>query len=152
MTVILKIQDHPHRTDLIEAWLQLRTALWPDASEQEHRAEIAEQLVEPSRYGAYLAISGEKPVALAEVALRRDYVNGTETSPVAFLEGIYVTPAQRRMGVARVLLDAVRDWAMEQGCTELASDTGLDNFVSKAAHEALGFEETERVVFYRLRV
>lgn len=152
MKAIINIHDRPNRADLIEAWLQLRTALWPDTAEQEHRAEIAQQLTEPSRYAAYLAMNGSHAIGLAEVALRQDYVNGTDTSPVGFLEGIYVAPAQRHTGVARTLLDAVRAWTRMHGCTELASNTGLDNVGSQAAHEALGFVETERVVFYRMRV
>lgn len=36
-----------------------------------------------------------------------------------------------------------------RGCTEFASDTGIDNFYAQALHRALGFEETERVVFFR---
>lgn len=150
MNAIFDIHEHASRAELIDAWLHLRMALWPGATEQEHRAEIMEQLSAPSRYGAYVVMRSGHPVGLAEVALRQDYVNGTDTSPVAFLEGIYVTAAQRRTGVARMLLDAVRDWARSHGCTELASDTALDNIVSQAAHEALGFTETERVVYYRM--
>lgn len=97
-------------------------------------------------------MNAKQPAGLAEVALRFDYVNGTTTSPVAFLEGIYVTPLHRRSGVARELLFSVRAWARTRGCTELSSDTALDNCVSQAAHVALGFEETERVVFYRMQV
>ncbi len=150
MTTIFSIQDHAHCAEFVGAWVHLRMALWPDATEQEHRAEIAEQLAEPSRYGAFVVMRAGQPAGLAEVALRRDYVNGTDTSPVAFLEGIYVTASHRRTGVARILLDAVREWARSHRCAELASDTGLDNIVSQAAHQALGFTETERVVFYRM--
>ncbi len=61
-----------------------------------------------------------------------------------------MTPAHRRSGVAGRLLGAAKDWSRDRGCAELASDTGLDNLVSQQAHQALGFEETERVVFYRM--
>jgi len=90
-----------------------------------------------------------KPVGLAEAAMRTDYVNGTAASPVAFLEGIYVLPDARRQGVAAALVDAVCRWARECGCRELASDALLENERSHAVHRALGFEETERVVFFR---
>jgi aminoglycoside 6'-N-acetyltransferase I len=150
MTPIFNTREHAHCAEFVEAWVELRLALWPDATEQEHRAEIAAQLAEPSRYGAFVVMMAGQSAGLAEVALRRDYVNGTDTSPVAFLEGIYVTASHRRTGVARMLLDAVRGWARLHRCTELASDTALDNIVSQAAHQALGFTETERVVFYRM--
>jgi aminoglycoside 6'-N-acetyltransferase I len=69
--------------------------------------------------------------------------------PVAFLEGIYVVPEFRLRGVARTLVDAVMIWAKAAGCHELASDSLLPNTDAHAAHRALGFEETERVVYFR---
>ena len=88
------------------------------------------------------------PIAFVEASKRADYVNGTNSSPVAFLEGLYVEPASRRQGVARALVAAVEAWALAQGCTELASDSPLENTAAHAAHRALGFAETERVVYF----
>lgn len=96
-----------------------------------------------------LAVSGGAVVGFIEAAVRNDYVNGTSTSPVAFLEGLYVTPECRRRGIARAMVDAVVSWARDRGCRELASDALLDNPGSHAMHRALGFEETERVVCFR---
>ena len=52
-------------------------------------------------------------------------------------------------GVARALVESVAQWARSAGCAELASDSLLDNPLAHAAHRALGFEETERVVYFR---
>jgi len=104
---------------------------------------------DPARYAQFVAYDGGRAVGLAEAALRSDYVNGTATSPVAFLEGLYVAPDERRKGIARSLVREVAAWARERGCTELASDALLDNTASHAVHRALGFVETERVVFFR---
>lgn len=68
---------------------------------------------------------------------------------MVFLEGIYVAPPQRRQGVARRLIDQVAQWGRSQGCREMASDTGLDNLPGQHTHLALGFEETERVVYFK---
>lgn len=87
--------------------------------------------------------------AFAEAALRRDHVNGCETSPVAFLEGIFVRPVDQGSGIGRLLLRSVQSWALEQGVTELASDAHLENVASHAFHLALGFEESDRVVYFR---
>jgi aminoglycoside 6'-N-acetyltransferase I len=76
-------------------------------------------------------------------------VNGAETSPVAFLEGIYVAPHARRSGVARKLIAHAEQWALDAGCSEFASDAAIDNTSSHAMHAALGFVETERVVFFK---
>ena len=109
-------------------------------------------LADPARYAQFVAYESGRAVGLAEVALRADYVNGTESSPVAFLEGLYVEPARRRSGIARALVREGARWARQRGCTEFASDALLDNAASHAVHRALGFEETERVVFFRRRL
>ncbi|WP_371816465.1 aminoglycoside 6'-N-acetyltransferase [Roseateles sp. DAIF2] len=134
-------------------WLALRRDLWP-GPEEEHRADMAEMVAEPARYAQFLALDGPGGAALglAEVALRRDYVNGTEGSPVGFLEGLYVRPEARRRGIAGALVRAASSWVGAQGCSEIASDTALENVASQALHRALGFEETERVVYFRRRL
>jgi len=85
----------------------------------------------------------------AEATLRHDYVNGCTSSPVGFLEGLYVRDESRRQGVARALCQAVEAWALKRGASELASDTWLDSLASERMHEALEFSETERVVYFR---
>ena len=130
------------------AWLGLRCALWPEASAEEHLSGMADALVRG--YYVRLAVTASgTAVGLVEAAKRVDYVNGTSSSPVAFLEGLYVSPTFRRQEVARALVDAVMAWARHEGCSELASDSLLDNPSAHAAHRALGFEETERVVYFR---
>ena len=131
------------------AWFALRRALWPEASDAEHHVDIARIASDPARYGAFLARDGGGAVGFAEASLRHDYVNGCETSPVGFLEGIYTVPARRQEGVAGALTHAVEQWTRERGCTELASDALLENVDSQRMHVALGFAETERVVGFR---
>ena len=131
-------------------WLELRRELWPDCADGEHLAEMAAFCREPERFAQFVAYDESgRPAGFAEAAIRRDYVNGTNASPVAFLEAIYVVPGARRRGVGRALVEHVERWARESGCNELASDALLDNRVSHAVHQALGFAETERVVFFR---
>jgi len=132
-------------------WLRLRRVLWPEGPDAEHEQEMAQFVADPKRYGQFMACSDDgTPTGFVEVSVRSDYVNGTDTSPVAFLEGLYVVPEARRQGVARRMLAAVRAWALAQGCTELASDTQLENTLSQAVHARLGFTETERVVYFNM--
>lgn len=132
-------------------WVALRNALWPGAGdrEAEHTADVARLLADPGETVNLLARMDGAVAGFAEAAMRHDYVNGCKTSPVAFLEGIYVSPAFRQRGVARGLVAAVETWAREVGCTEFASDASIDNSTSRTMHKALGFRETERVVFFR---
>jgi aminoglycoside 6'-N-acetyltransferase I len=129
-------------------WLAMRLALWPEDSNARHLSGMIDSL----ERGFYVRLArgvGEVALGFVEASKRVDYVNGTDSSPVAFVEGIYVVPEFRRQGVARALLDAVIIWAKAQGCRELASDSLLPNTDAHAAHRALGFEEMERVVYFR---
>jgi aminoglycoside 6'-N-acetyltransferase I len=131
-------------------WLALREALWPGSSRKEHLAEMSSFLASPSRYAQFIAYSAAgDPCGFVEASVRSDYVNGTHSSPVVFLEGLYVAPERRRNGFAKELVSAVAAWAQREGHSELASDALLDNELSHAVHRALGFGETERVVFFR---
>jgi aminoglycoside 6'-N-acetyltransferase I len=129
------------------AWLALRSALWPDASAAEQLSGMADAIAR-GHYVRIATVDGSA-LGLVEAAKRVDYVNGTSSSPVAFVEGLYVAPQVRRRGIARALVEAVARWASREGCTELASDALLDNRTAHAVHHALGFEETERVVYFR---
>ena len=132
-------------------WLSLRLRLWPHAEEAELLREMADMLARGHFVRLAFAPSGSA-IGVVEASQRVDYVNGTSTSPVAFLEGLYVEPTWRRKGVARALVSEVECLAAAQGCTELASDSPIDNVTAHATHRALGFEETERVVYFRRAV
>lgn len=104
----------------------------------------------PERFAQFIEYDRSgNALGFAEVALRSDYVNGTNSSPVAFLEGIYVVPQARRQGIARKLVAEAERWAISMGCGEFASDALLENTRSHAMHVALGFKESERVVFFK---
>ncbi|WP_368561757.1 aminoglycoside 6'-N-acetyltransferase [Pseudoxanthomonas sp. UTMC 1351] len=129
-------------------WAPLRQALWPDEAAEQLADEI-EEMLSGGTVGFLAFDKQHVAIAFAEATLRHDYVNGTESSPVGFLEGWYVAPQWRGKGVGRALVMTVEEWARDQGCREFASDALLDNTASLAAHVACGFEETERVVYFR---
>jgi aminoglycoside 6'-N-acetyltransferase I len=135
----------------IEDWLDLRQALWSWA-EAEHRIEALAALANPDAI-TFLARNDQgRAIGFAEATLRHDYVNGCTTSPVGFLEGIYVRDPNRKQGVARALVQAVEDWTRGRGCSQLASDAWINDGNSHRMHAALGFSETERVVYFRKSV
>lgn len=137
-------------TENMRDWVRFRHVLWHEHTEEHLFAEVDMMLTRPDRYAGFLAVDDAAgPVGFAEVSIRHDSVSGCKTSPVAFLEGIYVAPEARRKGVAGLLVHAVEAWARQKGMTELGSDAYADNTVSHAMHRSLGFEDTERVVFFR---
>lgn len=91
-------------------------------------------------------------VAFAQCGLRHDYVEGTGTSPVGYLEGILVEEAYRHRGIARALLLECEAWARDKGCVEFASDCALGNDMSQRFHLAMGFEEANRIICFTKRL
>lgn len=133
------------------AWLRMRRALWPDGRTGDHRRDIDRYFAGHRREpkAALLAVD-ETGSTLGFVELSiRNIVDSCDTDRVAYLEGWYVVPDARRRGVGTVLIAAAERWGIEQGCTEFASDSIVDNRVSRATHLALGFEETSVVRNYR---
>jgi aminoglycoside 6'-N-acetyltransferase I len=129
----------------------MRTALWPEGSEDSHAAEIDQFLAGTIRLPlAVLLAFDERGIALGFVELSiRPYAEDCVTDRVAYLEGWYVVPEARRAGVGRALVAAAEAWGRAQGCSEFASDALLDNTASAAAHRALGFEETAHIRCFR---
>lgn len=140
--------DPAEAADLDE-WAAMRAILWPEGSVEEHRQEAAAMLEESDAIAFIAHDDDGRAIAFAEASLRHDYVNGCDSSPVCFLEGIFVQPDARRSGLAGALVDRVRLWGQGNGCTEIASDADIANGESHAFHAAIGFAETERVVYFR---
>ena len=130
------------------AWIALRTELWPEAPE-DHPVEVRDFVANrPPDVECLVAEVAGSVVGFAEVGLR-PYAEGCLSSPVGYLEGIYVAPEARRGGVGRLLVEACEAWARRRGCREMASDRALDNDASGAFHLGVGFAEAHRIVCYR---
>lgn len=134
----------------LPALAELALLLWPGHIRDALEAELRDILAGES--GCFLLLAGDRPAGFAQCQLRRDYVEGTATSPVGYLEGIYVRPEYRRQGWARRLLEAGQDWARSLGCREFASDCSLDNTGSIAFHEKTGFAIANRIVCFQKRL
>lgn len=137
------------RADITQAGViaALAVQMWDEHTQEELERDFA-ALLQREDAAVFLAEEEGKAVGFAQCQLRRDYVEGTETSPVGYLEGIFVEPAYRGKGIARALLACCEQWAREQGCTEFASDCELDNTQSLAFHMRLGFDEANRIICF----
>ena len=127
---------------------KLAIQMWEDNT-VEGLTETFAELMSGDKAACFLAYDGETAAGFAQCQLRFDYVEGTETSPVGYLEGIFVEESCRHHGIASKLLLECQKWAKEQGCREFASDCELDNTDSFKFHMALGFEEAGRVICFR---
>ena len=132
----------------------LRNALWPEASIDEHSAELKLLLAGTAPVPMPLAIlvaeaSAGALAGFLEIDLRSHADGCNPSRPVGYVEGWFIAKDYRRQGLGAKLMAAAEDWARAQGCVEMASDTWIDNAISQCAHEALAFEVVDRCVHYR---
>lgn len=143
----MEISIHELTDDHFAVWVRMRGRLWDDDPEDcavaytlytRHRSESrAMNLVAVDATGS--------PLGFIESALRSDYVEGLDTSPVWYVEGVFTEEHARKKGVARKL---VRDLVKRVGATHLASDCEHDNEQSRLFHEAIGFHEVGRSIHF----
>lgn len=132
-------------TDLNE-WFRLRKLLWDASSDDDHKSEMLEIIEHPESQMILVADSGNgRLLGFLEVSIR-PFVEDCNSDNVGYLEGWYVDPEYRKMGVGRQLVASAENWALQKGCTEMASDAEIGNQLSLTAHQSLGYRETSRLV------
>ena len=127
---------------------ELAIQMWDSHTVSELAGEFADLLSGDEAVVFLYQVDG-RSVGFAQCQLRHDYVEGTESSPVGYLEGVFVEPPCRKQGIGKKLVAACERWAKEKGCTEFASDCELDNAQSLAFHLHSDFQETNRIVCFR---
>lgn len=143
----IKIEEIKANHSLFKELIELELRLWPENDYQELFEETKNL-----RDVFYGAIKDNQLIGFIQISTRKDYVNGTSTSPVGFVEGIYVLDEYRNLGVARCLFNQAIQYCKERNLKEIASDVLFDNIESQNFHEKIGFVETERVVYYLKRL
>ena len=121
--------------------------LWPDCTYEEEFANCLEIMNSISQ-NIFIAKANDDYIGFIQLSLRTDYVEGTTTSPVVYIEGLYIEPLYRNQGMANRLVRKSEDWGLEQNCTEIASDAELNNTDSIEFHKSIGFKEVNRVVCF----
>jgi len=130
-------------------WAALRAALWPD-SQDGYMAELDGFFSGQSSavtQAFVLENDLQALIGFIEINIRQN-VTGSQAETVPYIEGWFVVPAFRNLGLGEKLMYTAQNWAIEQGYSELASDVEIDNLGSIKAHRHFGFKETERVVCF----
>ena len=141
---IRPLEEH----DLSE-WLRLRTLLWDEADEDDHRSEMVDIIEHSESQLVVVADAGEGKIAGFLEASIRSFAEDCESDHVGYLEGWFVEDDRRQNGIGRALVAFAETWARQQGCTEMASDAEIGNEISHQAHTRLGYAETSRLVHLR---
>lgn len=128
-------------------WVRMRQMLWPEAPLDILEYDLDEILDDPRQEVFIASRADGRLVAFIEASLR-EYAEGCETSPIGYIEAWYVDETIRGQKLGREIMSAAEDWARKKGCTEMASDTWLDNEGSIGAHIKMGYHEVERLVHF----
>ena len=131
----------------IAQFTELSCLLFPE-EDYDLALQTYKQSFSTDREVEFLYQQDGKCVGMMHLSVRTDYVNGTNTSPVLYLEAIYVLPGYRNKGIARELIAFSAEYAKLRGITQIASDCMTDNHSSEAFHKSCGFREEERVICF----
>ena len=143
------MQIRSYETNDFAEWLRMRRALWPEIIGDDESLDATLWLARADATVIVAVRPGEVGLAGFLEIGSRCYADGCRTSPVAFLEGLFVDEDVRRQGIGAALVRAGEQWARDHGFLELASDALLSNTISHRAHMALGFAEVERAIRFR---
>ena len=130
---------------------EMAIMMW-DSHSVEELVEEFEAVLDNEECAIYLYCIDNMPIGFAQCGLRHDYVEGTERSPVGYLEGIFIGEDYRKNGYGGDLLAECEKWAKQKGCSEFASDCELDNGVSLDFHMNMGFTEANRIICFTKQI
>ncbi len=135
----------------VEIVTRLALMLWPENSFEELFQEFS-NMIEDENSALFLIKDNDRFIGFAQCQLRFDYVEGTESSPVGYLEGIYILEDYRKKGMGRKLVAECEQWSKARGCSEFASDVELGNIESYHFHIGIGFKEENRVICFAKKI
>jgi aminoglycoside 6'-N-acetyltransferase I len=134
-------------TQTLPRFTELSCLLFPDDGYDELYGIYSKSFQTDKEFGFLYQKNGGY-VAMMHLSIRTDYVNGTDTSPVVYVEAIYILPEHRKLGIGRELITFAETFAKQKNITQLASDCLLDNRDSELFHKSCGFREEERVICF----
>jgi GNAT superfamily N-acetyltransferase len=85
----------------------------------------------------FLAYSNEKPVGIATCFLGFSTFNAR---PLLNIHDFAVLPEYRKIGISRLLMEAVEEKARKLGCCKLTLEVNEQNSRAKQVYKAAGFE------------
>ena len=131
----------------LETLAQLAVMMWQNHSVNELINEFSE-IMTSGKSQFFLKYENDLPIGFAQCQLRYDYVEGTKSTPVGYLEGIFIKEGYRNRGYAKELLAECEVWARSNDCKEFASDCEIDNTDSFYFHKAMNFTEANRIICF----
>ena len=119
--------------------------------------EVFDAPINPAWLGAYL----NEPNHFMVLAFENDVVVGQcaavlhrhpDKPAELYIDEVGTASTHRRLGVARLMLDAMFEWGRELGCTEAWLGTELDNVAARGLYDDRAPTEAQEMMFYLFKV
>ncbi|MBC8589427.1 aminoglycoside 6'-N-acetyltransferase [Paratissierella segnis] len=131
----------------IDELSQMALDLWPENDLDDLKRDF-EYILGHLSDKVFLAKVDDEYIGFIHMSIRKDYVEGSASSPVGYIEGLFVKPEYRRKGVGSELYNAGVDWVKKKGCSEIGTDCTIRNNVSFEFLIDMGFEETNKMICF----
>jgi len=141
----------PISKDKFDEWKRMRKILYSTLSEEYHNIEILKIHEHSGWFCRFVVDDSQQIIGLVELS-SRNIVDGCLSSPVAYLEGLYLNEIYRHKGYGKELMNNILHWCKENGFQELATDTELSNTQAQDFYKNMGFEEVDRIVEFCIDV
>jgi len=145
------MQLAPIQLSQFTQWKAMRKAIYPVLDDRYDEQEMKQIVGHPDWFCYFLTDADGTLLGLVELS-SRNIVDGCLSSPVAYIEGLYLKPEYRHQGLGKEVIQLLRSWCRERSFSELATDTQLANEAAQRFYRAAGFQETDRVVEFRIQI
>ena len=125
---------------------EMAVCMWDSHTAAELEMEFA-RTIEEGREVFFIQYQDQTPVGFAQCSMRSDYVEGTESSPVGYLEGIFVKEDHRGKGYAGECLDYARQIAEKENCYKMMLLTGSKDPETFHFYEKAGYNSSDKTAF-----
>lgn len=129
----------------------MRKELYLSLDDEFHEQEMKNIFASDDWFCYFLLNENDQILGLVELS-SRNIVDGCLSSPVAYLEGLYLKNAYRGRGFGKETIKIISRWCEEKGFSELATDADLNNLNAQDFYKTVGFKEMERVVEFRIEI
>jgi len=153
--ILLNLLAYTHDMTIFEItpndftdWLEMAIDLWPEEQPEDMPEILLGLQKDPKNKNFICRSDTDEAIGFINLSIRTDYVEGSDSSPVGYVEGVYVKPAYRGSGIGKALIKHGETWAKSQGCQEMGSDAYVDNMQSREFHKKAGFAEAGIIVAF----
>lgn len=141
----------PIRDNQFSLWKEMREDVYCLLDDEFHEKEMKQIFVRSDWYCYFLKNNDDQILGLVELS-SRNIVDGCLSSPVAYIEGLYLKKEYRAKGIGKKAVETIKNWCKENGFSELGTDTELKNINAQKFFKSAGFQESYRIVEFYTKI